>query len=57
MGVDVEVGDLIDVGIKQRIGRVVAFRDRPTQHGISGRIAVTDIGAITLIDNQLIPVY
>jgi hypothetical protein len=57
-GADVKIGDLINVGIGQRIGRVVEFmQHNDLPDGITGRVAVTDRGSITVIDCQLIEVF
>lgn len=54
-GSELVVGDLIDVGIKQRIGKIIRFEERIGTP--SGRIAVTDRGSITVLDDYDVPVF
>jgi hypothetical protein len=55
-GCEIEVGDVIYVGIGNRTGRVQEFKPHPQlaeRHpGLTGRVAITDRGSITLIDQQ-----
>lgn len=60
-GSELEVGDLIDVGIKRRIGRITGFEAHPRfaelHPGLSARIAITDVGRITVPEQQSIEVF
>lgn len=60
-GAELMVGDNIDVGIKQRIGKITGFLPHPQlaerNPGVTGRVAVTDRGNITVIDREQISTY
>ena len=60
-GSEIEVGDLINVGIKKRVGRITGFEEHPRfselNGGLTARIAVTDVGSITIVDSQQIEVF
>ena len=53
-GSEIKGGDLIHLGLGERTGRVVEFKTHPRlaelNPGITGRVAVTDRGSITIID-------
>jgi hypothetical protein len=55
-GSEIEVGDVIYVGIGNRTGRVQEFKPHPQlaerNPGLTGRVAVTDRGSITVIDQE-----
>ncbi len=55
---DIKVGDVIYVGIGNTEGRVLEFKQHPKltelNPGVTGRVAVTDRGSITLIDDVVI---
>lgn len=56
-GSEFKVGDMIHVGIgKHRTGRIVSFKEHPQfaelNPGWTARVAVTDRGSITVIDQQ-----
>ena len=56
-GSDVQVGDMIIVGLR-KTGRVQSFKDHPQfaelNPGYSARVAVTDRGSITVVDQDII---
>lgn len=60
-GSELEVGDCIDVGVRKRIGRITRFEAHPRfaelHPGLSARIAITDVGRITVPDQQSIEVF
>ncbi|MGY1877829.1 hypothetical protein [Pseudomonas reactans] len=53
-GSEIKEGDVIYVGLGSRTGRVIAFKAHPEladrNPGYTGRVAVTDRGSITVID-------
>lgn len=55
-GNEIEVGDVIYVGVGNRTGRVQEFKPHPQlaerNPGLTGRVAVTDRGSITVIDQE-----
>jgi hypothetical protein len=55
---DIKVGDVIYVGIGNTEGRVIKFKPHPKlseiNPGVTGRVAITDRGSITLIDDVVI---
>lgn len=55
-GSEIEIGDVIYVGLGGRTGRVVDFKAHPRladmHPGFTARVAVTDRGSITIIDQQ-----
>lgn len=56
LGSKIKVGDLIYVGLNDRIGKVVEFkahRGWPNLPNHSGRVAITDRGSITIIDQDV----
>lgn len=57
-GSEIQVGDVIFVGIGKRTGRVQSFKDHPQfaelNPGYSARVAVTDRGSITVVDQDII---
>lgn len=59
-GSEIEAGDVIYLGLCDRTGRVTEFKARPQfaelHAGLTARVAVTDRGSITIIDQQLIRV-
>lgn len=59
-GSEIRVGDVIYVGLGHRTGHVIKFEPHPRlaelNPGITGRVAVTDRGSITIIDQQPVPV-
>ncbi len=59
-GSEIEVGDVIYLGLGDRTGRVEDFKAHPRltdfNPGLTARIAVTDRGSITIIDQQPIRV-
>ena len=59
-GSEIEIGDVIYLGLGDRTGRVTDFKAHPTlaelHPGWTARVAITDRGSITIIDQQLIRV-
>jgi len=59
-GSEIEIGDVIYLGLGDRSGKVVDFKAHPRladfNPGLTARIAVTDRGSITIIDQQPIRV-
>lgn len=59
-GSEIEVGDVIYVGLGSRTGRVLRFEAHPQlaarTPSITGRIAITDRGSITVVDQQPIQI-
>ena len=59
-GSELQAGDLIDVGIRKRVGRITGFEQHPRfaelHPGSSARIAITDVGRITVPDHQFFEV-
>ena len=56
IGSKIEVGDLIYVGLNDRVGKVAEFKAHPgwpNLPGYTGRVAVTDRGSITIIDQDV----
>ncbi|WP_312669697.1 hypothetical protein [Stutzerimonas nitrititolerans] len=56
-GIEIAVGDMIFVGIgRSKTGRIKEFLPHPQfaerNKGLTARVAVTDRGAITVIDQQ-----
>jgi hypothetical protein len=55
-GSEIGVGDVIYVGIGNRTGRVQEFNPHPQlaerNPGLTGRVAITDRGSITVIDQE-----
>ena len=55
-GSEIQIGDMIYLGLGTRTGKVVDFKAHPRladfNPGLTARIAVTDRGSITLIDQQ-----
>lgn len=53
-GSEIKEGDVIYVGVGNRTGRVTGFKAHPElavrNPGYTGRVAVTDRGSITVID-------
>ena len=59
-GSEIKVGDMVYVGTGTKTGRVLKFLEHPElavrNPGFTGRVAVTDRGSITLIDQQQVQV-
>lgn len=59
-GSEIEIGDVIYLGLGDRTGRVIDFRAHSRlaemHPGLAARVAVTDRGSITIIDQQPIRV-
>ncbi|NNA40015.1 hypothetical protein [Pseudomonas lundensis] len=56
LGSKIQVGDLIYVGLNNRIGKIIEFKAHPgwpVLPGHTGRIAITDRGSITVIDQDV----
>lgn len=60
LGKDIKVGDMVFVGAGVRTGRVKEFLAHPElsarNPGWTGRVAVTDRGNVTVIDQQQVRV-
>lgn len=61
LGAELEIGDMINIGIRKRIGKIIRFDDHPSyaqfNKGQCARIAVTDVGSITVPDIQSVEVF
>ncbi|MCF5170726.1 hypothetical protein [Pseudomonas canadensis] len=59
-GSEIGIGDVIYLGLGDRTGRVADFKAHPRlaelHPGLTARVAVTDRGSITIIDQQPIRV-
>lgn len=56
LGSEIKVGDLIYVGLNARTGKIIEFKTHPGWlhlPGLTGRVAITDRGSITIIDQQI----
>lgn len=55
-GSEIQIGDLIYTGLGERTGKVIEFKAHPRfaelNPGFTARVAVTDRGSITVIDQQ-----
>ena len=60
-GCQLEAGHIIDVGISQRLGKVLSFQNHPKfaelHDASTARVAVTDRGNITVVDDLPIFIY
>jgi hypothetical protein len=57
LGANIIIGDSINVGIIKRIGAITGFIKHEISCEITGRVAVTNQGNITIIDTQLVEVF
>ena len=59
-GSEIQIGDVIFLGLGGRTGRVIDFKAHPRlaemHPGLTARVAVTDRGSITIIDQQPISI-
>ena len=59
-GSEIKVGDVIYVGLGSRVGRIARFESHPRfaelHPGYSARVAHTDRGSITVVDQQQIAI-
>lgn len=59
-GSEIQIGDVIYLGLGTRTGRVTDFNAHPRlaemHPGLTARVAVTDRGSITIIDQQPISI-
>lgn len=56
LGSKIKVGDLMYVGLNERIGKIIEFKAHPGWPGLPGhtsRVAVTDRGSITIGDQHV----
>lgn len=57
-GYELSIGDTIFIGLGGRVGRIDRFDPHPGFKGdcneLTARIAVTDIGRVTIVDDQII---
>ncbi len=59
-GSEIQIGDVIFLGLGDRTGRVIDFKAHPRlaemHPGLTARVAVTDRGSVTIIDQQPISI-
>lgn len=56
LGSKIKVGDLMYIGLNGRIGKIIEFKAHPGWPGLpgyTGRVALTDRGSITVIDQDV----
>ncbi|MEQ7920216.1 hypothetical protein ABQX22_13560 [Xanthomonas sp. WHRI 1810A] len=57
-GSEIKVGDVIYTGLGNKTGRIASFKEHPQlaqrNPGYTGRVAITDRGSITVINEEQI---